>query len=174
MKREIFKDIPLDGYENYRVSNRGRLLNILTGNIIKTHYDKNGYVIVNVLINKELKQMKLHRMVGYAFIPNPYNKPHINHKDGVKDNNYYENIEWCTHQENMAHASKNFLLAHGENHPQAKLTEHAVYLIREALNNNVTQEQIALDFGVGRTAIYNIKHSIKWKHVPKINSHVKK
>ena len=52
MKREIFKDIPLDGFENYRVSNRGKLLNIVTGNIITAHHDKDGYLIATLCSDK--------------------------------------------------------------------------------------------------------------------------
>jgi len=65
----------------------------------------------------------------------------------------------------MTHAVKNNLLVKGENHPQAKLTEYQVQLIREDLKNNVKIKDIAEDFGVGTTAISNIKLKKKWKHV---------
>ena len=52
----------------------------------------------------------IHRAIALAFIPNPENKPCINHKDGNKLNNSIDNLEWCTHQENMIHAGKTGLL----------------------------------------------------------------
>lgn len=57
--------------------------------------------------NKERpKKFKIHRLVALNFIPNPFNKPEINHKNGKKDDNNVENLEWVTGQENYLHAIK--------------------------------------------------------------------
>ncbi len=61
-----------------------------------------------VVLSKDHKryQLSLHRVVAEAFIPNPHNKPDINHIDNNPLNNCVENLEWCTHSENMLHAQK--------------------------------------------------------------------
>ena len=96
----IWKPI-LEG--RYEVSNKGRVRslvsNTLSGDgIMKLQKDKAGYVYV--VIDNRL--MLVHRLVGKAFLPNP--KETINHKNGKKDDNRVENLEWATHSENVRHA----------------------------------------------------------------------
>lgn len=70
----------------------------------------NGYVYVNLKQNNEVKNMRVHRLVAEAFIPNPNNYPDINHIDCNKENNCVWNLEWCTRKQNSQHALKNGLL----------------------------------------------------------------
>lgn len=72
--------------------------------------DMRGYLRVG-LCNKEKRKklIRVHRLVAETFIPNPNNKPCVNHKDGNKHNNQKENLEFCTYGENLEHAWKNGL-----------------------------------------------------------------
>jgi hypothetical protein len=100
---EIWKDILPEYINNSlkcKVSNYGRFM--YSNNKIISGYKQNGYLKVS--LNK--KVYALHRLVGYTFIPNPENKPVINHIDGNKLNNKLENLEWVTHKENAVHAHK--------------------------------------------------------------------
>lgn len=106
---EVWKDI--EGYEGlYKVSNLGNIHSIKSHYILKGSIDTMGYRIVNLSKNKTNKHFYIHRLVAKAFIPNPDNKPQVNHIDGNKLNNNITNLEWVTGKENIRHASKNNLL----------------------------------------------------------------
>lgn len=108
--KEIWKDVA--GYEGrYKVSNKGRVKSLISGKILKNQSDKYGYQYVKLSNGKRgsYKHMSIHRLVALAFIPNPENKPEVNHKDGNKRNNYVDNLEWVTPKENVEHAYRNNL-----------------------------------------------------------------
>lgn len=65
--------------------------------------DKDGYLCVGIKINGKNTTRKIHRLVAEAFIPNPENKPEVNHKNGVKSDNRIDNLEWATAKENSWH-----------------------------------------------------------------------
>ena len=67
---------------------------------------RNGYPSVSIIIHGKPALMLIHRLVAAAFIPNPKNKPCVNHKNGIKTDNRVENLEWCTYLENNRHAHK--------------------------------------------------------------------
>lgn len=100
---EIWKDIV--GYEGfYQVSNLGRVRSLKC--IKRTIFNNSGYEIVNLKVKRKQKNKLVHRLVAETFIPNPFNKEQVNHKDGNKKNNSVDNLEWCSRHENMVHAYK--------------------------------------------------------------------
>ena len=93
---EIWKDIK--GYEgDYQVSSYGRVKSYKNGKekILKPRLTTRKYLQVHFCKNKIVKNFQVHRLVALAFLPNPQNFPHINHKDENKMNNNLENLEWC-------------------------------------------------------------------------------
>ena len=115
--------LPVKEFEGlYEVSNLGRVRSYVknngtrkTGSLTTEHKlmkgsDDRGYRIVDLSKSGRRHTKQVHRLVGEVFIANHENKPYINHIDGVKDNNLYSNLEWCTHQENMQHALDNGLI----------------------------------------------------------------
>ena len=98
----------VDGYDNYEVSSLGRVRNLKKNKkekILKGSKDCAGYIRVGLCNEIHQKTLKVHILVGRAFHPNPENKKEINHL-GAKDDNRACMLEWATHQENCAHATK--------------------------------------------------------------------
>lgn len=139
---EIWKDV--EEYEGlYQVSNMGRVKSckrvIMRNNgkpqtinekYLKPSYDKCGYMVVNLWKNNKFKQKKLHQIIAQAFIPNPENKPYIDHINCNTSDNRLENLRWVTHKENM-------------NNP---LTKNKMSKTHKWLCANDEQEKTRLDF----------------------------
>ena len=118
-ENEIWKPIP--NYEDlYEVSNFGRLKTLKKLVICKSgisyelqekrntlKYNGNNYTNAILCKNKISKSFKMHRLVALTFIPNPENKPCVNHKNGIKYDNRVENLEWVTYSENGLDRWKN-------------------------------------------------------------------
>lgn len=120
MENEIW--VPIRGYEDiYMLSNLGRVKSIsryfmrhgykvyLKETILKT-YSNRGYPSVKLCKNAVTKQAAIHRILAIHFLPNPENKPDINHINGIKGDFRLENLEWCTHKENINHALRTKLI----------------------------------------------------------------
>ena len=77
-----------------------------------------GYKRITVCVGGKIKKHSIHRLVAVAFVPNPENKPCVNHIDNDTSNNCVDNLEWCTHSENMIHAVKQGRLSEVVNEPK--------------------------------------------------------
>ena len=95
---EEFK--PIERISGYSVSNFGKVRNDKTGRILKPAINKHGYSDVFI----KGKHYKVHRLVAETFLANNYNLPQVNHIDGVKTNNFIENLEWVSCKDNVKHS----------------------------------------------------------------------
>ena len=154
-------------YSNYSITNFGNIFSN-DNQYCLTPRDKEGYLRVTLTNDfGETKDVFMHRLIAKAFIPNPENKPYINHKDGVKNNNDIENLEWVTPKENAIHASRTKLLKMGEEHHNSKITEDDVRFIRSELKKGKTQAQIVRESNkkYTRSIVQKIHLNKRWKHV---------
>ncbi len=100
---------PIKGYEGlYEVSNTGKIKSFYFGKtrILSPRKNPLGYLHLVLYKDKVKKDLRVHRLVASAFIPNPNNKPEVNHIDGDKENNNVDNLEWATRKENINHSIK--------------------------------------------------------------------
>jgi|HubBroStandDraft_2_1064218.scaffolds.fasta_scaffold00002_112 hypothetical protein len=176
MEQEIWKDIA--GYEGYyQVSNMGRIKSLerkvhgrrglLKEMMLGLYPNHRGYLLVLLSKGNLKNRLIVHRLVAQHFIPNPENKPEVNHKDGNKQNNSDWNLEWFTRLEN-AHHSINVLGKNqrGQNHAQAKIKEEdAIEIIMLHRTGVFTYAELGRKFNLNDGHVSGIVRGKTWKHL---------
>lgn len=174
---QMLKDIQ-EYKGRYAISDDGQVWSYYSNKWLKQWNIKGCYKQVNFRLNGKLYKYSVHRLVAEAFIPNPENKPEVNHKDGNPSNNNVLNLEWVTGSENMLHAYQIGLSTITEKHRRAasevgkitgkitakinnklkrKLTFEQAEEIRQIYKNNkISQRQLAKKYDVNQKTILNI------------------
>lgn len=96
-----------ENYPKYEISNSGLVKNSKTGRILKSRPNRDGYLQTDLTLQGNSYNRRIHRLVAEAFIPNPDNKPQVNHIDEDKQNNNVNNLEWVTAKENSNWGTRN-------------------------------------------------------------------
>lgn len=167
---EVFKEVK--DYEGiYFVSNLGNVKSVdhyinnkhsskslKKGRVLKKFESVKGYLQTS--LSKETKRFNtgIHRVVAIAFIPNPENKPQVNHINGIKTDNRVENLEWCTNKENQIHAVKTGLCNpnYGDKHHNSKLTNEDAKNARVLFKTGVSNIELSKNYNISATAMSNI------------------
>jgi hypothetical protein len=156
--------------DRYYLSNKGRMVtrrwhNAYIPAFMKPAPDAGGYLRTMILRRGEYHTIKMHREIAKVFIPNPLNKPTINHLNGIKTDNGIENLEWATRSENVTHAFAMGLESNaGENHPKHKLTDEIVIRARQMRKNGMMYKDIAKILGFKKAVITDCC-TRSWLHV---------
>lgn len=153
--------LPIQGYPTYQVSNLGRIkslskskrwvhhgktgLSITKEKILRLIQASTGYTQIN-LFNGSSKLFLVHRLVAEAFLPNPKGKPQVNHKNGIKNDNRVENLEWVTVSENGLHGYRELGYRVWHKGKRGKETPTARPVIQKTVDNKIVRRwDCALD-----------------------------
>ena len=160
---------------NYSISNKGELFN-RDGDKLFLRLNRGGYIVGYYWNNNKQKVFSIHREVAKAFIPNPENKPQVNHIDGNKQNNDVSNLEWVTNSENQLHAYQLGLnkAVKGCLHHNSEITEAQAEEICKMFEGGYRNCDVVRITGVSADTVKNIKARKSWVHVSKNYSFTKK
>lgn len=158
---------PIKEYQGmYEVSNKGRIKSThhFVHTILELQLSSWEYHIISLAKNKTKKTFIVHRLVAEAFISNPDNNPQINHINGIKTDNYIENLEWCTGTENIQHAYRTGLNIpmKGEDSAVATLTNEQALSIFNDIDNQIA---IGKKYSISRNMVNAIKTGRAWSSV---------
>ena len=170
--KELWKEIP--NFSRYHCSNTGKLKTFSwkggkETRILKPHPNHKGYLMTMLKRDDgKSKTVTVHRMVATTWLENLENKPEINHKNGIKTDNMVDNLEWCTQEENRAHAIENDLqyVLKGEEIGNSILTKEQVIEIREKFVPRIYgRDKLAQEYGVKPCTIKDVILRRSWKHI---------
>ena len=162
----------VNGWQFYAVSDKGRLFSLRSGGLIIPQKARKSteHCKVRLSNNGKWTGIYIHRLVAMNFIPNPLNKPYINHIDANPKNNCVENIEWATAKENTQHSYRMGLQimptnrAIGEERSK-KLKNKDVVEIKNLIAQNKGNAEIGKLFNVTGDTIRSIRLGKSWSHI---------
>ena len=133
----------------------------------KPKYTLTGYHEISIYFGKAIgrKYFRVHRLVAEYFVPNPENKPFVNHKDGNKTNNHASNLEWVTHQENMEHAKNFGLVKRAEENLNSVISTEQAELVCALLSRGYRNKEISETVGCSMPIVSSIRYGISWMHI---------
>lgn len=154
-----YRSLDFLGYSNYLVTCDGRVFSLTTYAYLVGVISFDGYQKVLMIPddpNAPRSTHGIHRLVALAFIPNPEDKPEVNHIDGNKMNNYWTNLEWVWQWENMEHAIKHGLR-------KSSITDDQIHMACAMLENGVAAAEIARRLNVPQHCIKSIKSGCHYR-----------
>lgn len=164
---EEYRDVV--GFEDYfQISNLGNVFSKRSKRLLKQTKSPTGYWTFATKIGGRQgvnHYFLVHRLVAMAFIPNPEDKPFVNHIDGCKTNNVVSNLEWVTAKENSAHSWATGLQKPRPNRSKRKLTADQV---REIRTSTKTTIELGSIYGIDPSNIGLIKRRQTYKDIPDI------
>lgn len=150
----------------FEVNEEGVVRNRFTGHIYSPSIRK-GYLRIGISYRGKKRDFNIHRLVAICFVPNPDNKPQVNHRDGNKLNNHASNLEWVTTQENRAHAFDTGLQngVQGDRNGRSKISEADARKVCELIADGFKPKDIEVRTGISRNIARDIKKGLSWRYL---------
>lgn len=170
----------INNYPGYFITQDGRVYSEKRKKWLKISLI-DGYTYAYLCFQNKGKPIAIHRLVAQAYIPNPENKPCVNHINGIKSDNRIENLEWVTYSENNLHAYKTGLkmpvkhsnktkkkmsrMRTGECNPGSKITWEDVRGIREKYNQGCSRKDLSKFYNISLSTVRSIVNLKTWKEI---------
>ena len=176
----MVKALQIKGFPDYYITDTGIVYSRKKGRFIRVALEYNkGYLRCHLMdANSVARHKQVHRLVAEHFIPNPENKPQVNHINGIKDDDRVENLEWATRSENQLHrfrvlhqpAVKSFLGRFGKKHPRHKIVQQIKddNIVAEFYGTHEAERKTGISHRyIGRCALGKRKSAggYQWKYV---------
>lgn len=167
----MWKRLVIDGMElPYEISEYGRVKSLRQNKLLRVEHIRSGYLRVKIYnpFNHTSKKFLVHRLVAFAYLPNPNHYTDVNHINGVKTDNHVKNLEWCTRSYNVKHAFEHGLIKpkYGENCPTHKYTSKQIKKVCKLLSKtNLSVPEISKITEVSSNTIRSILYQKTWKRI---------
>lgn len=162
----------VDGFDNrFLVTETGNVLSKRSRKFLRQHTNQRGYKVLATYVGGRRGKAlcpRAHRLVALAFIPNPENKPEVNHIDGNKVNNHRTNLEWATGRENYDHSINTglYVVRRGVDAYGAKLTTEQVIELRKKFRSGTPVSALVKEYKINKTKIYDCINRKSYKEIP--------
>jgi hypothetical protein len=137
--------IPIKNFENYLIGEAGEVFSIRKNRLLKPSLNENGYLYTALWRDNRSSSRTVHRLVAEAYVPNPNNKPVVNHIDANRANPHKDNLEWCTQSENVQHS---YNIGNKSQIKNFSVREYE-WLLKQVIQENRYMTHIAKDLSVG-------------------------
>ena len=168
----------IEEFPEVLISNKGNVKSLSTLRNRKTHINS-GYELIVFENNTGRYSRLIHRLVAQSFIPNPENKPCVNHLNGIKTDNRAANLEWVTYKENIEHAVKTGLIDYSKrknprhkiypkdgDHKLTKSTKEEVIEMRKMYDTgDYVLRELSEKFEISISVVWKIVNRKTWKHI---------
>ena len=146
----------------YKISNKGRIIG-KKGILLKPNKNNYGYLSISIILEDGFRVNSVHRAVAYLFLGKPKEGQEVNHKDGNKENNCVENLEWVTKSENQQHVGNVLKKRVGEKHHSTKLSkEQVIDIYNMCKEQRLLYKEIAQIYDLNPSEVSLIAKGVLW------------